>query len=177
MNWNRLNMFEMFFNYSKLWVISFFAKKVHYLPPKHASRRNSRNTIGRNPSMMIPLLANQDLTPMLRRWATSSTNLVCNSSFSFYRLPCWSSNPLPGKTLLISQVVHIAPCLQLQDYYIYLSQQLKRINFENILPASPWIDRVHTQYINKNSLTTPWLFPDFRNTHFFPDLQLTFLQK
>ena len=26
---------------------------------------NSRNIIGRNPSMVIPLLANQDLTPML----------------------------------------------------------------------------------------------------------------
>ena len=28
-------------------------------------RMNSRNIIGRNPSMVIPLLANQDLTPML----------------------------------------------------------------------------------------------------------------
>ena len=30
-----------------------------------AFRMNSRNVIGRNPSMVIPLLANQDLTPML----------------------------------------------------------------------------------------------------------------
>ena len=30
-----------------------------------AFRTNSRNVIGRNPSMVIPLLANQDLTPML----------------------------------------------------------------------------------------------------------------
>ena len=30
-----------------------------------ALRTNSRNIIGRNPSMVIPLLANQDLTPML----------------------------------------------------------------------------------------------------------------
>ena len=30
-----------------------------------AFRTNSRNTIGRNPSMVIPLPANQDLTPML----------------------------------------------------------------------------------------------------------------
>ena len=30
-----------------------------------AFRMNSRNIIGRNPSMVIPLLANQDLTPML----------------------------------------------------------------------------------------------------------------
>ena len=28
-------------------------------------RANSRNIIGRNPSMVIPLSANQDLTPML----------------------------------------------------------------------------------------------------------------
>ena len=30
-----------------------------------AFRTNSRNIIGRNPSMVIPLLTNQDLTPML----------------------------------------------------------------------------------------------------------------
>ena len=30
-----------------------------------AFQTNSRNSIGRNPSMVIPLLANQDLTPML----------------------------------------------------------------------------------------------------------------
>ena len=36
-----------------------------YLPPKHASRTNSRNIIGRDSLMVIPLLANQDLTPML----------------------------------------------------------------------------------------------------------------
>ena len=30
-----------------------------------AFRTNSRNIIGRNPSIVIPLLANQDLTPML----------------------------------------------------------------------------------------------------------------
>ena len=32
-----------------------------------AFRTNSRNIIGRNPSMVIPFLANQDLTPMLVR--------------------------------------------------------------------------------------------------------------
>ena len=31
-----------------------------------AFRTNSRNIIGRNPSMVIPLLSNQDLTPMLK---------------------------------------------------------------------------------------------------------------
>ena len=34
-----------------------------------AFRTNYRNIIGRNPSMVIPLLANQDLTPMLN-WPT-----------------------------------------------------------------------------------------------------------
>ena len=32
-----------------------------------AFRTNSRNIIGRNPSMAIPLVANQDLTPMLAK--------------------------------------------------------------------------------------------------------------
>ena len=32
-----------------------------------AFRTNSRNITGRNPLMAIPLLANQDLTPMLYR--------------------------------------------------------------------------------------------------------------
>ena len=56
---------KIIFNYLKLCVISFFAKKVYSLPPKHASHMNFRNIIGRNPSMAIPLLANQDLTPKL----------------------------------------------------------------------------------------------------------------
>ena len=30
-------------------------------------RTNSQNIIGRNPSMVIPLLANQDFTPMLKQ--------------------------------------------------------------------------------------------------------------
>ena len=32
----------------------------------NAFRTNSRNSIGRNPSMVIPLLANQDLMPMIK---------------------------------------------------------------------------------------------------------------
>ena len=38
-------------------------------------RTNSRNTIGRNPSMVNPLLANQDLTPMLSGIQVSKTSL------------------------------------------------------------------------------------------------------
>ena len=56
---------KILFNFSKLCAISFFAKEVHSLPPKHASRRNFRNISGQNSSMMIPMLANQDLTSML----------------------------------------------------------------------------------------------------------------
>ena len=40
-----------------------------------AFRTNSSNIIGRNPSMVIPLLANQDLTPMLN-----------NRGLAFWRL-------------------------------------------------------------------------------------------
>ena len=39
-----------------------------------AFRTNSRNIIGRNPSMVIPLLANQDLTPMLYCPASGNNN-------------------------------------------------------------------------------------------------------
>ena len=54
-----------------------------------AFRTNSRNIIGRNPSMVIPLLANQDLTPML-----IGVNVV--SKPAYYELegpsfPCYSS--------------------------------------------------------------------------------------
>ena len=48
--------------------VSFFAKKCnlyHQNTLLDAFRTNSRNIIGRNPSMVIPLLANQYLTPML----------------------------------------------------------------------------------------------------------------
>ena len=59
---------KIFFNYSKPCVISYFEKKVQSLLPKHVSqcfRTNSRNIISRNASMVIPLQANQDLTPVL----------------------------------------------------------------------------------------------------------------
>ena len=59
---------KLFFNNSKLCVSSFFAKKYNFYHQNtilDAFRMNSGNIIGRNPSMVIPLLANQDLTPML----------------------------------------------------------------------------------------------------------------
>ena len=68
---------KIFFNYSKLCVISFFAKKVKFYYQNtltDAFRTNSRNIIGRNPSMVIPLPANQDLTPMLVPTVVASTH-------------------------------------------------------------------------------------------------------
>ena len=47
-----------------------------------AFRTNSRNIIGRNPSMVIPLLANQDLTPMLVLYKKALT-------VSFKNNPVW----------------------------------------------------------------------------------------
>ena len=41
-----------------------------------AFRKNSRIVIGRNPSMVIPLLANQDLMPMLIALTDSQTGMV-----------------------------------------------------------------------------------------------------
>ena len=69
---------KIFFNYSKLCVISFFAKKVNFYHKNtllDAFRMNSRNIIGRNPSMVIPLLANQDLTPMLYETVCRKVNI------------------------------------------------------------------------------------------------------
>jgi len=67
-NWSLLNMLARYFSIIRNSVLSVFPKKVHYLPPKYTSR----NIIGRNPSMVIPLLANKDLTRMLvdadQRW-------------------------------------------------------------------------------------------------------------
>ena len=55
-----------------------------------AFRTTSRNIIGRNPSMVIPLLANQDLTPMLLyircMLVMSSMYFSCFSLYAFLRL-------------------------------------------------------------------------------------------
>ena len=60
---------KIFFNYSKLCVISIFAKRVYFLPPKTCfSNEFSQHywlITKRIPWMVIPLLANQDLMPML----------------------------------------------------------------------------------------------------------------
>ena len=66
---------KIFFHYLNLSAISSFAKKYNFNHQNallDAFRTNSRNIIGRNPSMAIPLLANQDLTPMLYRIGSCS---------------------------------------------------------------------------------------------------------
>ena len=62
-------MLAKYFSIIRNYVLSdSFAKKAHLLPPNtflDTFRTNSRNINGRNPSMMMPLLTNQDLMPML----------------------------------------------------------------------------------------------------------------
>ena len=50
-----------------------------------AFRTNSRKVIGRNLSMVIPLLANQDLMPMLV-YMQREILLLTNHFFSFYQI-------------------------------------------------------------------------------------------
>jgi len=60
--------FGVSFNYLRLCAVGFFAVRVHFLPAGHASRCFSnefRSIVGRSPSMAMPLLASQDLMPML----------------------------------------------------------------------------------------------------------------
>ena len=52
-----------------------------------AFRTNSRNIIGRNPSMVIPLLANQDLTPMLLDITLAKNDVLSLSFESFIERP------------------------------------------------------------------------------------------
>ena len=58
---------KMFFSSSKICAINPFRKEGTLFTPKHVSRANPHNGIGRNPSMVTPLLANQNLTPMLQQ--------------------------------------------------------------------------------------------------------------
>ena len=58
-----------------------------------AFRTNSRNIIGRNPSMVIPLLANQDLTPMLMQPVLYISVKEISSLASARMFLNFSSNP------------------------------------------------------------------------------------
>ena len=74
---------KIFFNHLKM-CYQIFTEKVHFLPPQHASRwflTNSNNIVDRNPSMVIPLLASQELTFILMQ-AHLYFNLKCFSDSS-----------------------------------------------------------------------------------------------
>ena len=62
-------MLAKYFSIIRNNVLSVFSQRkynfYHQITVLGAFRTNSGNTIGRNPSMVIRLLANQDLTPML----------------------------------------------------------------------------------------------------------------
>ena len=62
-------MLAKYFSIIRNYVLSVFLQRkynfYHQSTLLDAFRTNSRNNIGRNPAMVIPLLANQDLTPML----------------------------------------------------------------------------------------------------------------
>ena len=62
-------MLAKYFSIIREYVLSVSSQKKYTFYHQNtfldAFRTNSRNIIGRNPSMVIPLLANQYLTPML----------------------------------------------------------------------------------------------------------------
>ena len=62
MNLNLLNMLVKYFSTIRNYVLSISSQRKNTIYYKNT---NSRNVIGKNPWMVIPLLANQDLTPML----------------------------------------------------------------------------------------------------------------
>ena len=62
-------MLAKYFSIIRNYVLSVSSQRKYNFYHQHMFldpfRANSRNIIGSNPSMVIPLLANQDLTPML----------------------------------------------------------------------------------------------------------------
>ena len=68
-NGSFLNMLAKYFSIIRNYVLSVSSQRKYTFCHQNtfldAFRTNSRNITGRNPSMVIPLLANQDLTPML----------------------------------------------------------------------------------------------------------------
>ena len=67
-NRSLLNMLAKYFSIIRNYVLSVSLQRKYTFYHQNrlldAFRTNSRNIIGGNPSMVIPLLANQDLTPM-----------------------------------------------------------------------------------------------------------------
>ena len=50
-------------------------------------RRNSRNIVGGNPSMVIPLLANQDLMPMRVRYCHFTVCFLTSAPLTYKTMP------------------------------------------------------------------------------------------
>ena len=87
--WTSLhNIFQVF----ETMCYQFFSKE-------HASRTSPRNIIGRNPSIVIPLLANQDFTTMLYEWALRLHENRWNRS-------TWNRYPCPFETFLFGSSVN-----------------------------------------------------------------------
>ena len=85
----------------------FFRKKVHYLPPAHASTTKSRNIIGRKPSIVIPLLANQGLMPTMSAKSLGTFPVICAIDEV--------QNPLPLKTMLFKR--HMTSLIRISDTF------------------------------------------------------------
>ena len=85
-----------------------------------AFRTNSRNVIGRNPSMVIPLLANQDLTPLL---LGLSSKLQLLAKFSYV------PNKVPPRLSFLENVSD--PCsyygTSLIEFSIFLGESCKKL--------------------------------------------------
>ena len=64
-------MFAKYFSIIRNYVLSVSSQRKYNFSHQNslldAFRTNSRNIIGGHPSMVIPLLANQDLTPILSK--------------------------------------------------------------------------------------------------------------
>ena len=77
-------MLAIYFSIIRNYVLSVFSQRKYtfYLQNMLLDefRTNSRNIIGRNPSMVIPMLANQDLTPMLHRVSVAGLPLRAHLS-------------------------------------------------------------------------------------------------
>ena len=96
----------MFFSYAKICYQVSSQRKYkfyHQTTLLDAFRTNYRNIIGRNPSMVIPLLTNQDLTPILSsmsRWKKLIKHkffcdililyFMCKDIDECYSLPCFN---------------------------------------------------------------------------------------
>ena len=69
----------------------------------NAFRTSSRNIIGRKPSMVIPLLANQDLTPMLVLIRMQCKETKYSTIVKMLKLPGHVSHGLPQATPKVLQ--------------------------------------------------------------------------